>query len=235
VQYLEDVCRKYQIVDKIQFDTAVSEARWLDDVDGGVWEVTLTHLRHGLGDMGAEQRDAFVRAHGAENAFVRTEKVRAKVLVSAVGGLVEPRAWPRDWPSRDRFAGPVFHSARWDASVDLAGKHVLVVGTGCSAAQFVPRLTQPPCNARAVTQLMRSPPWVMPRMPPPFGEEAWGRWAPEVLGRVPLLARVCRALLFLLLEYDWRLFGDSAFSVRERRKVTPLHATPHKQIMRRSV
>jgi 4-hydroxyacetophenone monooxygenase len=34
--------------------------------------------------------------------------------------------------------GPSFHSARWDHSVDLKGKRVAVIGTGASAAQFIP-------------------------------------------------------------------------------------------------
>ena len=40
----------------------------------------------------------------------------------------------------DSFAGPSFHSSRWDHDVDLQGKRVAVVGTGASAMQFVPAI-----------------------------------------------------------------------------------------------
>jgi 4-hydroxyacetophenone monooxygenase len=39
-----------------------------------------------------------------------------------------------DIPGVGDFAGPAFHSARWDHDVDLAGKRVAVIGTGASAA-----------------------------------------------------------------------------------------------------
>ena len=33
------------------------------------------------------------------------------------------------------FDGPSFHTAEWDPSIDLTGKRVALVGTGCSAVQ----------------------------------------------------------------------------------------------------
>jgi cation diffusion facilitator CzcD-associated flavoprotein CzcO len=89
--------------------------------------------------------------------------VRAKVLVSATGPLVEPKI--PDFPGLDTFAGPAFHSARWDHSVDLEGKRVACVGTGASAIQFVPAI------APDVAQLhvfQRTPPWVMPHSSRPI-------------------------------------------------------------------
>ena len=38
------------------------------------------------------------------------------------------------------FQGELFHSARWDHDVDLAGKRVAVIGTGASAIQIVPEM-----------------------------------------------------------------------------------------------
>src|ERR1044071_9172132 len=45
---------------------------------------------------------------------------RPRAVVSAAGALHLP-AYP-DIPGAERFAGTSFHSARWDHSVDLAGK-----------------------------------------------------------------------------------------------------------------
>lgn len=82
----------------------------------------------------------------------------AEILISAVGGLSTP-AIP-DIPGLDRFAGPVFHSARWDHSAGLVGRRVAVIGTGASAIQIVPAI-RPEVDRLVLFQ--RTPPWIMPR------------------------------------------------------------------------
>jgi 4-hydroxyacetophenone monooxygenase len=81
----------------------------------------------------------------------------AEILVAAVGQLNEPR-YP-DIPGVGRFEGPAFHSARWDHSVDLAGKRIAVIGTGASAYQFVPIIAE---QAAHLTVFQRTPPWMGP-------------------------------------------------------------------------
>lgn len=87
-----------------------------------------------------------------------TGELTADVLALAVGRLAEPRI--PDLPGLDGFPGPVLHTARWDEGLDVAGKHIGVVGTGASAVQLVPRLVA--AGAR-VTVFQRSAPWVLPR------------------------------------------------------------------------
>src|SRR5262249_11954403 len=65
-----------------------------------------------------------------------SETLSAQAVISAVGQLNRPRM--PDIPGRESFAGPAFHSARWDANVDLKGKRVAVIGTGASACQVIP-------------------------------------------------------------------------------------------------
>lgn len=77
-------------------------------------------------------------------------------LISGVGQLDE--AWPAI-PGADHFAGPLVHSARWPADLDVTGKNVLVVGTGASAMQIVPSIAM---TASRVTVFQRSPHWVAP-------------------------------------------------------------------------
>ncbi|KAL8686602.1 MAG: hypothetical protein Q9224_005398, partial [Gallowayella concinna] len=155
-KYLSDTTEKYQMVDKIQVNTDVSELRWLEDEQ--LWEATLTHMVPGTGDLSRKALSERIAEKGNESVYIRKEIVRARIVCSCAGGLVEPNAWQSSIPGRDTFEGPVFHSARWEESVDLNDKNVVVVGTGCSAAQFVPRLTKEPYNAKSVTQVMRSPP-----------------------------------------------------------------------------
>jgi len=79
-------------------------------------------------------------------------------LVSAVGFLNVP-SYP-DWPGLDEFAGPKFHTARWEHRHDLTGKVVAVVGTGSSATQVVPAI-QPIVKRLYVFQ--REPGWIIPK------------------------------------------------------------------------
>jgi cation diffusion facilitator CzcD-associated flavoprotein CzcO len=216
VKYLQGVCEKYKIVDKIQLNTDVSECRWNEKE--GIWELKVQHLALGAGDLSAYDREALINERGSETIYIREESIRTKVLISAVGGIVEPKQFPEKIPGRDKFQGEIFHSARWNYDVDLKDKEIIVVGTGCSAAQFVPKLTRE-YGAKSVTQIMRSPPWVVPRPQPPFGKEIWEEWGPWINTNIPGFAKSLRYLIAVSAEADWRLFGDGEFSANERTKL----------------
>jgi cation diffusion facilitator CzcD-associated flavoprotein CzcO len=110
----------------------------------------------------------------------------ADVLILGVGPLSEP-SLPAI-PDLDRFAGTMFHSARWDHGHDLSGKRVAVIGTGASAIQFVPRI-QPLAGALYVFQ--RTPPWIVPKLDRPISERE------RVLFRaLPLVQRAWRARIY---------------------------------------
>jgi 4-hydroxyacetophenone monooxygenase len=115
----------------IRFGTEVLEARF--DPDEQQWSV---------------------RTRGPDGDEV-TE--RFEMVVSAVGQLNRPK-FP-DIPGQSDFAGPSFHSARWDHSVDLAGRRVAVIGTGASAAQFIPHVAD---EAAELLVFQRTPPWLAP-------------------------------------------------------------------------
>ncbi|MEQ1785500.1 MAG: FAD-dependent oxidoreductase [Acidimicrobiales bacterium] len=90
-------------------------------------------------------------ADGAESTVV------ADAVVSGVGQLNRPNI--PDLPGAATFAGPAFHSARWDHEVDLRGRRVAVVGTGASAAQFIPEIAE---DAAHLTIFQRTPAWFLP-------------------------------------------------------------------------
>lgn len=216
VTYLKKVADDFGVTDCIQCDVDVAGCTW-DDQER-LWHVKLRHLKPGMGDLSDKERKKVIAEKGEDAVVLSEEIVKAKVVCSCVGGLVEPRGWPEDIKGIENFEGKMFHSARWDYSVDLKDKNVVVVGTGCSAAQFVPRLTKE-YGAKSVTQIMRSPPWVVPRMTPPGGEEGWSTWAPWLFSRVPGLNRLMRALVFLGSEQDWVLFGSEENAEKARAKV----------------
>ncbi len=84
-------------------------------------------------------------------------ELTADALVLACGRLTEP-AFPAV-AGLETFPGPMFHTARWDHGVDLAGARVAVVGTGASAVQLVPELAK----TSTVTLFQRTPAWIVPR------------------------------------------------------------------------
>src|SRR4051794_3847779 len=163
----------------------------------------------------------------------------ADVLLTACGQLSVPAVPPL--PGLDSFAGPAFHTARWRHDVELTGKRVAVVGTGCSAIQTVPAL-QPIVEQVDVYQ--RSPGWTLPKMDFEYSDRA-----KQLFERFPVLQRLDRAAIFYFQElaaaamtkHRWLmpLFRkvaqrqiDRAIDDPElRRKVTPTDEMGCKRIM----
>lgn len=118
------------------------------------------------------------------------EDYEARVLVAGVGGLHIPNI--PEITGAETFEGPKFHSAQWDHSVDLAGKKVVVIGTGASAIQFVPIIAQ---EVGKLTVFQRTPPWVLPKKDKPTAE-----WRKTVFEKVPGTQRAYRNALYWSLE-----------------------------------
>ena len=147
------------------------------------------HIRFSTEVLGADWDDAArawnVRVRGADGT---EDTQRFNAIVSAVGQLNRP-SWPAI-EGRDDFAGESFHSARWDHSIDLTGKRVIVIGTGASAAQFIPTVAE---QASELVVFQRTAPWLAPS--PNYHDElpAGLHW---VLEHIPSYARWDRLWLF---------------------------------------
>lgn len=132
-------------------------------------------------------------AAGVWRLSTSTGELTARVLVSGHGPLVDP-VWP-SIPGLESFAGPRFHTAQWDHSVDLDGKRVAVIGTGASSIQVVPEVAK---VAGHLTVFQRSAPWIMPRADKPTS--AFRR---KLFRRFPFAQRVARRLQFLRAEVNF--------------------------------
>lgn len=130
-EYFDGVAVDYDLKRHIRFGTEVTHARY-DDASA-TWEVRVK------------------TAEGQE------EVLAGNAVISAVGQLNRPK-WP-DIPGRERFKGISFHSTEWEHQHDLAGKKVLVIGTGASAFQFAPEVAK---VAADITIFQRTPPWMAP-------------------------------------------------------------------------
>ncbi len=114
-------------------------------------------IRFGEEVLSATYDEASARWHLRTRSADGSERnLIANVLVTAVGALNRP-AIP-DIPGLATFAGPAFHTARWDDSVDLAGKRVAMIGTGASGMQTGPSIAG---HVAHLTIFQRSPHWAI--------------------------------------------------------------------------
>ncbi|MFG2005322.1 flavin-containing monooxygenase [Spirillospora sp. NPDC048911] len=169
LDYLWHCARKYGVLPHIRFGTEVTEARF----DAGE------------GDSNAVWR---VSTSGGD-------ELTARVLISACGQLNRP-ALPAV-EGRESFAGPSFHSARWDHGVDLGGKRVAVIGTGASAIQIVPEIAR---EAGRLTLFQRSAPYVIDKPDRPYR-----RWEKALFAGVPGAYELSRARIYA--TYESRALG----------------------------
>ncbi len=117
-----------------------------------------------------------------------TDTIEVHAVVSGVGQLNRPKL--PDIAGMDTFAGPSFHSARWQHDVDLTGKRVAVIGTGASAAQLIPMVAE---QAAEVVVFQRTPNWLAPT---PDYHDAVSPRQRRLFGELPSYAQWSRFWLF---------------------------------------
>lgn len=163
LEYIRKVARESGTLDRFVFNTAVLDARW--DEQAQRWTVQV---------------------EGPEG----TREYAARTIVSAAGGLSEPRM--PDVEGIESFQGEIFHSARWNHDVDLTGKRIAVIGTGASAVQLVPELQE---VAGHLDVYQRTPNWIIPR-----NERSFTSLEKAAFRRVPGLQRAARSAVYSQLE-----------------------------------
>ncbi|MGB2645831.1 MAG: NAD(P)/FAD-dependent oxidoreductase [Candidatus Acidiferrum sp.] len=160
-EYLKRCVERYGLAPHIRLNTCLHEAVWNEKES--LWNATV-----GEG-----------------------KRVRARVIVSGVGGLHVP-SYPQI-KGVEKFAGPKFHSSTWDHGVDLVGKNIAVIGTGASSIQFVPQIAP---RAGKLYLFQRTPPWIVPRIDFAIPEK-WKRR----FRRFPLSMRAFRQYIFWRQEF----------------------------------
>lgn len=147
---------------------------------------------------------------------------RTRFLVLCTGIFGEP-SWP-DVEGRDRFRGRQFHACGEDeVPVEGLGQ-VVVVGGGATAAQIVPVLVG---GGGPVTQVMREPPWVLPRWNPKLP-----RTVADVLARSTVARRLAQASTATVMEA--LMWAGATKQARSARLARPM-AWLSERHLRRSV
>ena len=161
-RYFQSVMDKYDIGRHVRWETEVLGATW--DEGSATWSVRTR------------------AADGTVDVLV------ARAVISAVGQLNRPNV--PQITGADTFAGPAFHSARWDHDVDLAGKRVAMIGAGASGFQIAPTIAP---EVAHLTVFQRTAQWMFPN---PNYHATVGpgvRWA---LRHLPFYGRWYRFLIF---------------------------------------
>jgi cation diffusion facilitator CzcD-associated flavoprotein CzcO len=158
LEHADRIAAQWKLQDKALFRTNVKATRWNDATQ--LWNVDVTEGR-GPGEPSREL------------------KVQAQYVLIASGILTNPHV-PKI-PELEGFAGPVFHTARWDYKVTggtpqdaaltgLEGKRVGVLGTGATAIQVVPALAK---YAKELYVFQRTPSGVSARGQRSTDPEEW--------------------------------------------------------------
>lgn len=90
----------------------------------------------------------------------------ADIVIAATGVLHHPNMPHIE--GMGNFRGQLFHSARWDHSVELDGRRVGVIGNGSTGVQIISALAG---LAGLIEHYVRTPQWIMPVDNTPFSEE----------------------------------------------------------------
>lgn len=114
----------------------------------------VPHIRYNSEVVGCVYDDA---THQWEVTIVDGSKHVVDVVIAASGVLHHPK-YP-DIAGLDSFEGTCLHSARWDDSVETAGKRVGIIGCGSTGIQIVTALSG---HSERVVHFQRSPQWIMP-------------------------------------------------------------------------
>ena len=86
----------------------------------------------------------------------RPERVqyRCNFLWMCQGYYRHAQGYTPRWPGMETFKGPIIHPQTWPKGLDYAGKRVLVIGSGATAATLIPNMAD---DCAHITMLQRSP------------------------------------------------------------------------------
>ncbi|MBW0088694.1 NAD(P)/FAD-dependent oxidoreductase [Pseudonocardia sp. KRD-184] len=134
LEYLDEVIEEDDLTDRIRYHHKVTALDWSSEEARWTARVLRT-------DTGEEF------------------ELTASFLWMCQGYYNHDEPYTPEWPGTERFEGTIVHPQGWPSDLDHAGKKVVVIGSGSTAATVVPALAQ---TAEHVTMLQRSPSYWFP-------------------------------------------------------------------------
>lgn len=127
--YLGEVIAENDLARHIRYQHAISAATWSSDDKLWTLEVTQTSTGEQL-------------------------RFTANFLWMCQGYYRHSGGYTPTWEGMENFRGPIVHPQTWPDDLDYAGKNVVVIGSGATAATLIPAMVDD-CNH--ITMLQRSP------------------------------------------------------------------------------
>jgi cation diffusion facilitator CzcD-associated flavoprotein CzcO len=134
LNYLDETLDEHELRQFIRYEHAVKRAQW--DSKDQLWTV-----------------DVAVKGGSTLKRFT------ANFLWMCQGYYRHEEGYTPQWTDMDKFSGPILHPQSWPEDLDYAGKNVLVIGSGATAATLVPAMAK---DCAHITMLQRSPTYFAP-------------------------------------------------------------------------
>ncbi|KAF4120115.1 putative flavoprotein CzcO associated with the cation diffusion facilitator CzcD [Geosmithia morbida] len=131
-EYFDGFANKYGLKQYIKTEHEMIGAYWNNSKGG--WDVKVRN----------DANDVIITDH-------------CDILVNA-SGILNNWKWPAI-PGLKNYKGKLLHTANWDDSISLEGKHVGLIGNGSSGIQVLPAIRD---KCQKVTTFIREPTWVSP-------------------------------------------------------------------------
>ena len=129
LKYMGEVIEENGIADHIRYGHRITACKW-SSADN-LWSV-----------------EAVSKADGKSHTFT------CNFLWMCQGYYDHEKPYIPDWPGLADYKGQFVHAQLWDPATDYAGKRILVIGSGATAATVIPSFAE---KAAHVTMLQRSP------------------------------------------------------------------------------
>lgn len=166
LQYIRDTAREYGVNELIRFNQRMVAADW--SPHHSHWCVTVErtatpearrtgpHPAQGQRDQGDPAASSAPREPSGTGEYL---EVTASWLFNATGYYRYDQPNEPDIPGLKRFQGTVVHPQLWPQDMDVAGKNVVVIGSGATAITLLPALVERGAN---VTMVQRTPSYIIP-------------------------------------------------------------------------
>jgi cation diffusion facilitator CzcD-associated flavoprotein CzcO len=129
LKYMSEVIEESGLAQHIRYQHRIDAASW-SSVDK-LWTIEASRL-----DTGEALR------------------FTANFLWMCQGYYRHAEGYTPEWPGMPRFSGRIVHPQTWPDDLDYAGKNVIVIGSGATAATLIPAIAD---DCAHVTMLQRSP------------------------------------------------------------------------------
>mgnify|MGYP000966316033 CR=1 FL=1 len=110
--------------------------------------------RHRIATADWSSADSLWTIDAVDESTGEARRFTANFLWMCQGYYRQRQGYTPDWPGMDRFQGTIVHPEEWPDDLDYAGKQVLVIGSGATAATLVPAMAG---ECEHITVLQRSP------------------------------------------------------------------------------